>query len=153
MHPDLLQSCFLRTTANRMAKHLFRDRKQSWRGIAAVDHLHVVFQLPDKEPGHRHCPTALWGLGRMKIIDAIQIIIGLCDGDRPFIEVHILRRQRQQLPFPNTTPVEQLKANISKGFLRIIRAKRRYSSLFQMLTSLWVFGGFPTIFAGLFWRP
>ena len=103
-HPRLLA-----TTVHFPVEIAFADGKHPAVWLHAVELLEVVLQLVTQELGHLDHPVALGRFGRGNDILLVEPLVRLVDGEGALFKVEVRRGQGQQLSFPDTAPVQDLK--------------------------------------------
>ena len=95
----------------------FRDLKDPVVISDVIKHSQIILHLIFQKTRHCNHTIAFLGLGRRDDILPLQPLIGFCNGNCAFFKIKIRRRQRQELPFPNTAPVQHLKSVVRHGFV------------------------------------
>ena len=75
----------------------------------AIKHFDVILDFLSQKLRHGDDPIALFRLGGGNQVLAVQTLIGLVDRHGALLKVKVRRGQGQQLPLPDTAPVEHLK--------------------------------------------
>src|SRR5699024_1025687 len=75
----------------------------------AVKHFDVILDFLSQKLRHGDDPIARFGLGGGNQVLAVQSLVRLVDSNGALLKVKVRRGQSQQLPLPDTAPVEHLK--------------------------------------------
>ena len=75
----------------------------------AVKHFDVILDFLGQKLRHGDDPIALFSFGSGNQILTVQPLVRLVDRHGALLKVEVRRSQSQQLPLPDTAPVEHLK--------------------------------------------
>lgn len=99
-----------------MVEERFRDLEDALVGVAVVVG-EVIRNFVDKEVWQLHHAGRLWRLRAGDDILAVDALIRLGYGQLVLAEAEVRGRERQQLAFPDASPVEDLEREIGEGFV------------------------------------
>ena len=117
MNPDPLYPRLFRSPVHLMVEVAFRNGENAVCRLHGVQALDVVLHFLTEESGHLNDPVALGRLGVGDNVLALDTLVGFRDGNRLLLKVEVCRGEGQQLPLPNTAPVEHIKGVVGEGLV------------------------------------
>ena len=117
MDSDTLHTSLFRPSVHLMVEIAFCNGENAVFLLDPVEHSQVVPHFVTEEIGHFNGTIAFLGFRSGNHILAVEPLIGLVDLHRPGLKVEVRRGEGQQLPLPNTAPVEHFKGVVGEGLV------------------------------------
>ena len=117
VYTDALYPSLLATSVHFPVEIAFADGEHSAIRLHPVELLEVVLEFITQELRHLDHPVALGRFGGGNDILLVEPLVRLVDGESAFLKVEVRRGQSQQLPLPDTAPVQNFKGVEGQWFI------------------------------------